>query len=222
MWKHAKEKEKEVFTNAITTQLVMTVALIYVLLGALLLFVPQIKIITLCYFLCAVLVILGIVLIVRYFVTDAYRNINEYGFSLGVFTVILGMCALVRVQEVAGSFIICMGIALLMTSVIKLQNALDLKNLQEKTWGFMLFIALFFVVCSIVIIIDPFKQESTRYAFTYRILIIDGILTLLSNCYLFFTIRKNKKRTLAVPAEEIKETEESSVEHNEEEIKEEQ
>lgn len=218
MWKHAKEKEQQKFTKAMTTQLVVAVAFIYVLLGALLLFVPQIKIITLCYFLCTVLVILGIALIVRYFVTDAYQNINEYGFSLGVFTVILGMCALVRVQEVAASFITCMGIALLMTSVIKLQNALDLKNLREKTWGIMLFIALFFVACSIVILINPFKLENTRYDFTYRILIIDGILTLLSNCYLFFTIRRNKKQPPAVAEEQA---EEGSVEHNEENFKEE-
>lgn len=192
MWSTSKEKKE---SNKIATQFVMTVAVVYILLGALLLFVPQIQIITLSYLICSLLIITGIVLIVRYFITDAYKNINEYGFSIGVFMVILGMCALVRVEQVADSFIICLGIALLMTSVIKLQNALDLKNLEQKTWIVMLGIALLFVVCSIIVIINPFRQPQTLPDFTYRILMIDGVVSLLSNLYLFIIIKKSNKES---------------------------
>ncbi len=197
MWKNTKEKIESDSSKQIATQFVISIAVIYILLASLLLFSPQIQIITLSYFLCSLLVITGIVLIVRYFITDAYKNINEYGFSIGVFTVILGMCALVRVEQVANSFILCMGILLLMTSVIKLQNALDLKNLKERTWVIMLGIAFAFLICSIIIIINPFKLKETLCGFTYRIMIMDGAISLLSNFYLYFMIRKNNKKRIS-------------------------
>lgn len=177
--------------NKIATQFVISIAVIYIILGALLLFVPQIQIKTLCYLLSSILVIFGIVWIVRYFMTDAYKNINEYGFSIGVFTVILGMCALVRVEEVSNSFILFLGIAILMTSVVKLQYALDLKNLKEKTWIIMLVSALIFVICSIIIIIRPFQKKVSLFQFTYWIMIIDGIFSLLSYLFLTVIIHKN-------------------------------
>lgn len=189
-----KKDEKEESTNWTITKFVLITAFVYILLGVSLLFIPQIELITLCYILCAVLVITGIILIVRYFLTDAYRNINEYGFCLGVFFVILGMCALVRAEQVAESFILCAGMALLMTSVIKLQNALDLKHLEEKTWSVMLGISLGFLVCSVLIIINPFKNPSTVKGFTYRILIIDGVISLISNLFLFLKIKQYKKK----------------------------
>ncbi|MFA9463641.1 MAG: HdeD family acid-resistance protein [Velocimicrobium sp.] len=215
MLKNANEKKEVDASNRLATQFVLSIAVIYILIGALLLFVPQIQITTLCYLLCSVLIIAGIVLIVRYFMVNSYQNINEYGFSVGVFTVILGMCALVRVEEVSKSFILCIGIAMLMTSVIKLQNALDLKNLREKTWIIMLSIALVFVVCAIIIIIHPFAQETTLYGFTFRIMIIDGILSLLSNLYLNFIIRKTNKKEIEYtenqtePIEVVTETKEA-------------
>ncbi len=212
MWKTTKEKNELDSSKQIATQFVISVAVIYILLASLLLFVPQIQIITLSYFLCSVLVITGIVLIVRYFITDAYKNINEYGFSFGVFTVILGMCALVRVEQVANSFILCIGISLLMTSIIKLQNALDLKNLKEKTWIIMLGIALLFMICSIIIIINPFKLKETLCGFSYRIMIIDGLISLLSNFYLYFIIRKNNKKRSIQDENEDKEKEETKSE----------
>ncbi|MEG1742044.1 MAG: DUF308 domain-containing protein [Acetivibrio sp.] len=188
-----KEEKKDTNGEKLATHFVISIALIYILLGALLLFVPQIQITTFCYLLCAVLVIFGIIAIVRYFLTDAYKNINEYGFSMGVFCVILGMCALVKITQVAESFLLCIGIALLMTSVIKFQNALDLKNLKDKPWFVMLGISFAFMICSVIIIINPFKNPNTVNLFTYRVLILDGFVSLISNFYLFLKIRSYRK-----------------------------
>lgn len=207
MLKNTKAKMEQESNKQIATHFVISIAVIYILLASLLLFVPQIQLITLSYFLCSILVITGIVLIVRYFITDAYKNINEYGFSIGVFTVILGMCALVRVEQVANSFILCIGISLLMTSVIKLQNALDLNNLKEKTWVIMLGIAFAFLICSIIIIINPFAEKATLCNFSYRIMIMDGVITLLSNFYLYFMIRKNNKKQVITKEMEGKDNE---------------
>lgn len=204
-------------------QFIITIAVIEIALGALLLFVPQIEISTLCYLLCAALVITGIFLIVKYFLSDAYKNMDEYGFSIGVFFVILGMCALVRVEQVSASFLLCMGIALLMTSVIKFQNALDLKNLDEKTWIWVLAISLVFTVASVIIIINPFSSIRTLQLFTYRILIVDGIISLLSNFYLFIKLKQNikqdkKKKEIKNMEENAEDTEEMPEEKAESDV----
>ncbi|MDK2808717.1 MAG: hypothetical protein PWP24_1454 [Clostridiales bacterium] len=209
-----KTKRDQAQRNGIASQLVLSIAVIYILLGLLLLYVPQVQIITICYLLCAILVVAGIVLIVRYFMTNAYTNMNEYGFSVGVFTVILGMCALVRVREVANSFLICMGIAMLLTSVIKLQNALDLKNLGVHTWIAMLVLSLAFLICSIIIIIHPFKQQATLEAFTFRVLILDGCISLIGNLYLYLMLRRNQKK-MPMSSEEKEESSNDETEKSE-------
>ena len=79
--------------SAFGSWIVMILSMVLMIVAALLLFVPQIKLIYMCYFMCSVTMIAGIYMIVRYFMTDAFRNMNEYGFSVGVLIVVLGHAA---------------------------------------------------------------------------------------------------------------------------------
>ena len=70
-----------------------------------------------------------------FFLEESYKNLNQYGFSIGVFLVIIGVCTLVKNQEMAKSFQLYIGVCILLTAIIKLQNAMDLKALKDRTWG---------------------------------------------------------------------------------------
>ena len=118
------------------------VSLVYLLLGVLLIVIPDLQMEYVCYGISVVLVIIGIILIVKYFLEESYKNLNQYGFSIGVFLVIIGVCTLVKNQEMAKSFQLYIGVCILLTAIIKLQNAMDLKALKDRTWGVICVVSL--------------------------------------------------------------------------------
>jgi len=162
---------------------------IYVLLGAVLLFIPQIQMIHICYALGVLLVIVGIIQIVRYFMAESYRNINAYGFSLGVLEVILGICALVRVEAVVSSFLLVLGIGLLLTGVIKLQYAMDLRSMRDPVWIAVVVLAAALVGGAVCVIVNPFADETILRTVTYYLLLIDGLLGIVGSVYLFIRVK---------------------------------
>ena len=80
----------------------------------------------------------------KYFLTGSYRDIGKYGFSAGVLCVLIGVMLLVRTSEIAAYFSLFLGICILLTAVIKLQNAVDLKSIHNAGWFIFLLIALAF------------------------------------------------------------------------------
>lgn len=193
--KHMKDKrevvmkeQQEIRGRMGGTLLILSSAAAFIILGLLLLFVPQVQVAYICYFLCAVLIIWGIVLIARYFVTEAYRKIGEYGFSKGVLLVILGMCALVRTDVFVEFFVPALGICLLLSGITKLQYAVDLKSMRDGIWVVMLMISLVVMGGSIAVILDFFPDAELRSLFAYYLLIVDGTIGLAANLYLYIKI----------------------------------
>lgn len=178
------------------TMVVITIACIFIMMGLLLLFVPQIQMITIAYVISAVAIVLGIVLIVKYFLLEAYHNMNQYGFSVGSLFVIIGVCAMVKAETVSEYFLLCMGILILVSAIVKLQNALDLKALEYRIWTVFLGIAVIILISAIVIILNPFSRAGDLEHFTYIILVADGALSLISTLFLSFQVRRYQKSML--------------------------
>lgn len=195
--KNQEEKIKGITKKGIFgTSEVIIASCIAIILGLALLFVPQIQIITICYGISGVMVAAGIICIVKYFLSEAYLNMDEYGFSKGVLLVILGMCSLVRAEQVATYFILCLGVFVLLSGIMKLQYSLDVKIMKDKLWIALLFVSFIIMGCAITIILNPFSSKETLQAFTYYILIIDGILSVICNIYLFFRLKNYAKREM--------------------------
>lgn len=185
-----KEKRESSFLNKLFTG----VSLVYLLLGALLIVIPELQMEYVCYGISIVLVILGIIFIVKYFLTESYKNLNQYGFSIGVFLVIIGICTLVRNEQMAKSFQLYIGVCILLTAIIKLQNAMDLKALKDRVWSVICIVSVVIMACAIIIIINPFSDRNYEIALTYFSLLFDGITSLFSYNYLAFRIRRNEKK----------------------------
>ena len=113
------------------TGMIIGIAIIYILFGLAIEFVPQFKEIYIIYIAGAIFVVFGIIMIVKYFLTGSYRDIGKYGFSAGVLCVLIGAMLLVRTSEIAAYFSLFLGICILLTAVIKLQNAVDLKSIHD-------------------------------------------------------------------------------------------
>lgn len=179
------EKKKNMFNTVV----VALIAAVFILVSALILFVPQIEIKDICYFCCGAVLVLGIYMIVRYFLTEGYRRLSEYGFSEGVLFVLLGSCGLVSADAIASSFLTVLGLALLLSGVIKLQYALDLKFMKDKAWIGFFAVTILFLVCSVVSVLKPFSDKTFYEKYTCYVLLADGIATIVNICYLRFRIK---------------------------------
>lgn len=197
------------------TTVVIWSAVINILLGLILLIFDQIELEQIVYVMCAFFVVMGIFYIVKYFVKESYKELNCYNFSAGVLLVVLGMCAMVRAEKVSEYLAFGLAIILLIGAVIKLQNALDLKAMEDKYWAVFLAIAALMIVCAVLIILNPFGAETNTQVFTYVMLVVDGILSLMEMFYLSACLKKRMKRELCIDgiydgvADEIDETEET-------------
>ncbi|MGN0291629.1 MAG: DUF308 domain-containing protein [Lachnospiraceae bacterium] len=200
---NTKEKKDSSFLNKLFTG----VSLVYLLLGILLILIPDLQMEYVCYGISIVLVILGIVFIVKYFLTESYKNLNQYGFSIGVFFVIIGICMLLKNEQMAKSFQFYIGVCILLTAIVKLQNAMDLKALKDRAWSVIFVVSIVIMACAMLIIINPFSDRNYEVALTYFSLLFDGVISLFSYNYLAFRIKKNEKKRARKLAEASREEE---------------
>ncbi|MBO6055109.1 MAG: DUF308 domain-containing protein [Oscillospiraceae bacterium] len=155
-------------------------ALISILLGILLLFVPQISISVLCYFFCGGMIAIGIGMIVAFFVSDAYKLLHNYFFSIGVLIIILGCCGLIRNSELCERFTFFLGVTALVLSVFILQNTIQMRVLNNPLWIADLILAVPSIIAAILVLVDLKPLLKWIPTFPYWALLISSILSLVS------------------------------------------
>lgn len=166
-------------TGWLGTIFLATVAALFILVGGVMLFVDGIKELYLIYMISALLIALGIGLIVKYFVTEAYRSMHDYGFSGGALIVILGGCALARAGQLTTQIAVFVGLLVLSVAVVMLQQAMQLHIMRKKVWTVVLAISLVTLLSSVLLLFDIRTVTGKVEGFGYWVLLISGVLTLI-------------------------------------------
>lgn len=166
-------------TGWLGTIFLAAVAVLFILVGSVMLFVEGIKELYLIYMISALLIALGIGLIVKYFVTEAYRSMHDYGFSGGALIVILGGCALARSGQMTAQIAVFVGLLVLSVAVVMLQQAMQLHIMRKKVWIVVLVISLVTLLASVLLLFDIHAVTGKIDGFAYWVLLIAGVLTLL-------------------------------------------
>lgn len=161
------------------TIFLMAVAALFILVGSVMLFVDGVQERYLIYMISALLIALGIGLIVKYFVTEAYRSIHDYSFSGGALVVILGGCALTRAQELAGQISVMIGLLVLAVAIVMLQQAMQMHIMRKRVWPVVLTISVVTLLAAVVLLFDLRFITGRIEGIAYWVLLIAGILTLL-------------------------------------------
>ena len=166
-------------TGWLGTIFLATVAALFILVGGVMLFVDGVKELYLIYMISALLIALGIGLIVKYFVTEAYRSVHDYGFSGGALIVILGGCALARAGQLSTQIAAFVGLLVLSVAVVMLQQAMQLHIMRKKVWTVVLAISLVTLLSSVLLLFDISAVTGKVEGFEYWVLLAAGVLTLL-------------------------------------------
>lgn len=185
-----REPRRESLTGQFRTVFTLLLPIIYIVLGVLLLFIKGISTMIFAELLGALAIILGAALIIHYFLTRSYEELNAYGFSIGTFAVILGVCILIKSEAVGSSLSVLLNICIMLTAIVKLQNAIQLIFVKSIFWIPVLCLSLGFLTCTILITAYPF-EESVRDTFTYIVLICDGVVSFANAILLRIVMRKH-------------------------------
>ena len=188
MAKTKKEGKERRMSGAALQAVLSAVAL---LLGVLLTFVADVNVRTLCYVFCAMLIAAGVAAIVYFFMSGAYRRLDDYNFALGVLLLVLGCCGFARIAALETSFQACMGILALIIGIIALQNTVQLKITDSSLWICMLIFTALIIFGGVTILIDI---RAVWDLLEYWILIIAGVLGLIGLILTAVVLRGAAKR----------------------------
>lgn len=131
-------------------------SLVLLALGLLLFFKSEATLVSISYVIGSVLLALGIIAIVRYITSETTDIFNQLNIVYGIVCV-LGGVFFIKEPELIGSLMpIFLGIAIIVSSSLKIQQSLVLRELNSKYWIGSLVTALLCLLCGVVLLFNPF------------------------------------------------------------------
>jgi len=161
---------------------VLAAVLLFLLLGvigALMLFIPDMRLLYFCYVAGGICLAYGALLLIRYFAKKEYENIANYDFSIGLITLILGVVTLVRAEEVEQIIFLYLGLMILVEGVILLQHTVQMKSMRG-IWMFTFLCATVFIIFAMLVLLNIQNFYVTYPTVFYGGLLAVGVLGLLS------------------------------------------
>ena len=182
------KKADKVFPNAKLNMICLSIC--YIVIGIVLLMFPNLSLKDICYVLGIVVMIVGIINVALYFVRKGYMVPNQFGFSVGVIEVLIGLFAVVRTAEFSFAFSQILALCILVDSVVKMQFSMDLLRMKTPNWWVWLILSVAMLAVAMVILINPFGEGDIRNIFTYVVLAVDGVLNIVTVIYLSHQSKK--------------------------------
>lgn len=168
--------------------IVMAVA--YVVFGLSLLIKPELSTTVICYAIGAVCVIYAVANLIKYFTGSMNRMYIEPDFVLSVIICVFGIVTIVRPSVIISILPFIVGIVLVFSGLIKVQDGINLKRFNYDRWFLVLGFAVISVILGIVVLLNPF---GTRSFFTRMVMDFSLQLTVYSVFQALFMLRKNGK-----------------------------
>lgn len=164
-------------------------AVAYVVFGLSLLIKPQLSTTVICYAIGALCIIYAVANLIKYFTDSTKRMYIEPNFILSVILGVFGIVTIVRPSVIISILPFIVGIVLVFSGLIKVQDSLNLKRFSYERWYFALIFALVSVVLGIVILINPFGTGLLFTRIVGLFFVIDGALSISS----IIMMRKNSR-----------------------------
>ena len=119
-------------------------SIVYIGIGAMLLLFPRITAKTVCFVAGGSAIIVGFIIVCIYLFRDAKKNAYRNDFVCGLLAILLGLFVFWKLELVLGLIPFVLGIAVMVSGFIKLQNCIDVRRMGYGN-GLSLFILSFFL-----------------------------------------------------------------------------
>lgn len=164
-------------------------SLTFLVLGVLLLVMPQTSLLWICYAFGAVVLVTGIVCLIQ------YARVRGSGFSApfllvgGVITAALGLFTLAQPQTVASFLPVVFGLFILVEGCSRIGAALDLARRKADKWWVLLLLSLLSIALGLLLLFNPFEAAVSAVMLCGVLLIVEGALSLACALYAAMELR---------------------------------
>lgn len=164
-------------------------SLAFLVLGVLLLVMPQTSLLWICYAFGAVVLVTGIVCLIQ------YARVRGSGFAApfllvgGVITAALGLFTLAQPQTVASFLPVVFGLFILVEGCSRIGAALDLARRKAAKWWVLLLFSLLSIALGLLLLFDPFEAAVSAVMLCGVLLIVEGALSLACALYAAMELR---------------------------------
>ncbi|WP_294826425.1 DUF308 domain-containing protein [uncultured Gemmiger sp.] len=161
----------------------MLLSIAYIVIGMMLLIMPQTSLLWICYAFGAVVLITGIVCLIQ------YARIRGTGFTApfmlvgGVITAGLGIFTLAKPQVVASFLPVVFGIFIVVDGLSRIGSAIDLAKRKGQKWWVLLLLSIVSVALGILLVLHPFGAAVSVVMVCGILLIVEGAMNL--GCILY-------------------------------------
>ena len=161
----------------------MLLSIAYIVIGMMLLIMPQTSLLWICYAFGAVVLITGIVCLIQ------YARIRGTGFTApfmlvgGVITAGLGIFTLAKPQVVASFLPVVFGIFIVVDGLSRTGSAIDLAKRKGQKWWVLLLLSIVSVALGILLVLHPFGAAVSIVMVCGILLIVEGAMNL--GCILY-------------------------------------
>ncbi|MEG2435471.1 MAG: DUF308 domain-containing protein [Ruthenibacterium sp.] len=170
----------------------LLVSLCYLILGAVLLVYPSLSIHTVCYVLGGITAIYGIIQLIAYFVHTDFGEVYRLTFVSAVILIGAGVYVIAQPLVVAKILPLLIGLAIVLDSLIKLQNTIDLKRLGAQTWWVALILSVITAALGSMLLFCPWAK-ALSFQFIGASLVVDGAVNLFSFSFLSLKLKELRK-----------------------------
>lgn len=164
-------------------------SLAFLVLGVLLLVMPQTSLLWICYAFGAGVLVTGIVCLIQ------YARVRGSGFAApfllvgGVITAALGLFTLAQPQTVASFLPVVFGLFILVEGCSRIGAALDLARRKADKWWVLLLLSLLSIALGLLLLFDPFEAAVSAVMLCGVLLIVEGALSLACALYAAMELR---------------------------------
>ncbi|MBD8941714.1 MAG: hypothetical protein EGR71_04135 [Clostridiales bacterium] len=174
--------------KAFKTENILT-ALLYVALGLLLMIFPESIAKTLCYTIATLLIVVGLIRIIGYFLKKEQDGYSRTGIVSGLIFVILGIFITVSSRAIISVIPFIMGICILISGFSKLQYVFQLnKYMNEKNKG-MFLVAIVTIIVGVVLVFNPFRAAKWMIRLVGICIAFTGASDLITGIYFYRKMR---------------------------------
>lgn len=164
---------KTVQTNAIVQ------AVLFIVLGLVLLVVPGITLVSIVYLVGAVFAVSGLVSLVGYYRKSSPSYQQGGALTWAIFLLVVALAMFVFPTAVAGFFSVVLGAVLILCGVANLVRSASLRGFGGQTWLASAIVGAIVLIGGVVIIWNPFETTMVFVMVLGVLLIVNGASSLL-------------------------------------------
>ena len=130
-----------------------------------------------------VLIIIGVVLVIKYFRTNAEKAALSQTLVKGLLALLAGCFCVLKTEWFIATFpilTILYGISVLVIGIGKIQLTVDMLRLKRKKWFWAAINAVVSIMCAVVILSTPFTSTAVLWVFTGVSILVEGILDIVT------------------------------------------